>query len=112
MQLLIIKNKGDDILRFLTAGESHNKGLMAIIEGFPAGIPIDTDLINFRLQLRQGGYGRGKRMKLERDKVNIYSGVRNGQTNGSPIGIQIENKDWENYKKIYHDESQMKYLHT
>ncbi|WP_353892185.1 chorismate synthase [Proteinivorax hydrogeniformans] len=96
-------------MRYLTAGESHNKGLIAIIEGIPAGLDIDVNKINNVLRLRQGGYGRGNRMKIEKDKVNIYSGVRGGYTTGAPIGLVIENKDWYNYREIYNDDDKMKY---
>lgn len=88
------------MLRFLTAGESHGKKLTAIIEGFPAGVPVDYDFINTQLKRRQGGYGRGKRMSIEQDRVEILSGVRNGETLGSPITLQIENKDWENWQEV------------
>ncbi|MGI6225008.1 MAG: chorismate synthase [Peptococcales bacterium] len=88
------------MLRFLTAGESHGKCLTAIIEGFPAGVPIDFEFINTQLKRRQGGYGRGKRMSIEQDQVEILSGVRNGETLGTPITLQIENKDWENWQEI------------
>jgi len=81
------------MLRYLTAGESHGKGLAAILEGMPAGLRIDTDLINRELQRRQAGYGRGKRMEIEKDTAAILSGVRSGQTLGGPIAIQIINKD-------------------
>ena len=86
--------------RFLTAGESHGKSLTAIIEGLPAGLEIDEDFINAELKRRQGGYGRGGRMKIESDKVEITSGVRFGKTLGSPLTLVIENKDFENWKKI------------
>lgn len=88
------------MLRFLTAGESHGKALTAIIEGLPAGVPISEDFINLQLKRRQGGYGRGNRMKIEKDKVQFLSGLRNGQTLGTPITLQIENKDWDNWKDI------------
>ncbi len=91
-------------MRLLTAGESHNKGLMAILEGLPAGLTIDEEKINNELKLRQGGYGRGKRMQIESDKVNILSGVRQGATIGSPISLLIDNKDWQNYQDIYHNQ--------
>lgn len=84
--------------RFLTAGESHGKCLTAIIEGVPAGIEIDEDLINRELSLRQEGYGRGGRMKIEKDTVEIKSGVRFGVSTGAPICLEIENKDWSNWK--------------
>ncbi len=86
------------VLRFLTAGESHGKGLTAIIEGVPANLHITEEYINKDLQRRQKGYGRGGRMKIEKDKVEILSGVRFGKTLGSPIALWIKNKDWENWK--------------
>ncbi len=86
--------------RFLTAGESHGKCLTAIIEGIPSGITIDTDFINNELKRRQQGYGRGERMKIETDTVEITSGVRFGKTIGSPITLVIQNKDFEAWKKI------------
>jgi chorismate synthase len=85
-------------LRFLTAGESHGRGLTAILEGIPAGLEISEDYINRDLERRQKGYGRGGRMRIERDRVRILSGVRFGRTLGSPISLWIENKDWENWK--------------
>jgi len=87
-------------MRFLTAGESHGKALSLIIEGLPAGIELTAEEINKRLQRRQGGYGRGGRMKIEKDKAEILSGVRDGKTLGSPLAIMIENKDWENWQRI------------
>lgn len=86
-------------LRFLTAGESHGPCLTVIIEGLPAGIPIEPTEINTFLKRRQGGYGRGKRMEIEQDRVEITGGVRLGKTLGSPVSIKIENKDWENWKE-------------
>lgn len=87
-------------MRVLTAGESHGKALTAIIEGIPAGLKIDIDHINTALKQRQKGYGRGKRMKIESDEVIILSGVRNNETLGSPITIQIINKDYSNWEKV------------
>ena len=92
-------------IRFLTAGESHGKALTGIIEGVPAGLSIDSNYINTQLARRQKGYGRGGRMKIEKDKVQILSGVRNGKTMGSPISLMIENLDWENWKDIMSVES-------
>ena len=89
-----------DKFRFLTAGESHGKCLTAIIEGIPAGFEIDTKLINEDLKRRQQGYGRGGRMKIETDTVEITSGVRFGKTIGSPVTLVIQNKDFENWQKI------------
>lgn len=86
--------------RFLTAGESHGKCLTAIIEGLPAGLEIDFDFINSELKRRQQGYGRGGRMSIETDTVEITSGVRFGKTLGTPITLVICNKDYENWQKI------------
>lgn len=86
--------------RFLTAGESHGKCLTAIIEGLPAGLGIDVEFINSELKRRQQGYGRGGRMKIESDTVEITSGVRFGKTLGSPLTLIIYNKDFENWQKI------------
>ncbi|MDD5347607.1 MAG: chorismate synthase, partial [Candidatus Omnitrophica bacterium] len=82
------------MLRFLTAGESHGKGLIAILEGMPAGLKIDAAFINAELQRRQMGFGRGKRMKIENDKAQILSGLKNGKTIASPIAVLIENRDF------------------
>ncbi len=84
-------------IKFLTAGESHGKALVGIIQGVPAGLEITADYINNQLARRQLGYGRGGRMKIETDKVNIISGVRHGLTLGSPIALTIENKDYKNW---------------
>jgi len=84
-------------LNFLTAGESHGKALIGIIQGLPAGLEISQEYINTHLARRQLGYGRGARMKIESDKVQIISGVRHGKTIGSPISLMIENKDYENW---------------
>ena len=84
--------------RFLTSGESHGICLNAIIEGLPANLLIDTDFINSKLAQRQSGYGRGGRMQIETDRIQIKSGVRFGKTTGAPICIEIQNKDWENWK--------------
>jgi chorismate synthase len=87
------------MLRFQTAGESHGQALVAIISGLPAGVHVDFDFINRDLKRRQGGYGRGGRMKIESDTAQFLSGVRHGQTIGSPITLQIENRDWLNWKE-------------
>lgn len=87
-------------MRFLTAGESHGRCLTTIIEGVPAGLRVSADQINAELARRQSGYGRGGRMKIEKDTVQILSGVRGGYTLGSPIALTISNKDWENWKSI------------
>jgi chorismate synthase len=86
-------------LRYFTAGESHGPGLTAIVEGFPAGVPIDVGAVNRDLARRMGGYGRGGRMKIEQDQVEIRSGVRWGESLGSPITLWIENRDWRNWEK-------------
>ena len=87
------------MLRFLTAGESHGPCLTAIVEGIPAGLPIDRDAIDADLRRRQGGYGRGGRMKIERDAADLLSGVRFGHTLGSPITLRLENRDWVNWSE-------------
>src|SRR6266545_5636304 len=88
------------MLRFTTAGESHGRALVAIVEGLPAGLPVDVDRINHELKRRQQGYGRGGRMKIEQDQAQILSGVRHGLTLGSPIALMIENKDWANWTEV------------
>ncbi|MFZ8787276.1 chorismate synthase, partial [Thermocrinis sp.] len=86
-------------IRFLTAGESHGRGLVCIIEGLPANLELSSEYINRELERRQRGYGRGSRMKIEKDRVQILSGVRFGKTLGGPIALFIENRDWENWKE-------------
>jgi chorismate synthase len=86
-------------LRFLTAGESHGEALTTVIDGIPAGLPLAEADINEDLTRRQRGYGRGGRMKIERDQAHISSGVRWGMTLGSPITLTIQNRDWENWKQ-------------
>ena len=85
------------MIRWFTAGESHGPGLMIIVEGIPAGLPVSEDYIGVHLSRRQKGYGRGGRMLIEQDHARIMSGVRHGKTLGSPIGMTIENKDWANW---------------
>src|SRR5438874_7117910 len=87
------------MLRFLTAGESHGKALVAILEGLPAGLTIDFDRVTAELRRRQGGYGRGRRMAIESDRAKALSGVRHGVTTGGPIALLIPNKDWENWQR-------------
>src|SRR6201996_4316497 len=87
------------MIRFETAGESHGEALIALISGLPAGIPVDIEFINRELWRRQQGFGRGGRMKIETDKVHILSGVRHGKTIGSPIAIEIPNRDWANWSE-------------
>jgi len=86
--------------RFLTAGESHGKGLVAIIEGMVAGLPVSEDYIGQDLKRRQAGYGRSARMKIEQDKTEIISGVRHGLTMGSPISLLIWNRVWEDWREV------------
>ena len=86
-------------INFITAGESHGKGLLGIIEGIPSGLNIQKDFIDFHLSRRQKGFGRGCRMKIVKDVVDIYSGIRLGYTLGSPIGLMIKNLDWDNWKE-------------
>ena len=88
------------MIRLLTSGESHGKGLSVIIEGLPAGVPVDVEFIDDELLRRQRGYGRGKRMAIEKDRVEIVSGVRYGKTIGSPVSLFIANRDYENWKEI------------
>ena len=86
-------------LQFLTSGESHGRGLLGILDGLPAGIDISEKYINHQLKRRQMGHGRGGRMKIEKDQAQIFGGVRHGKTLGSPLGILIDNLDWENWTK-------------
>src|SRR5437764_2722935 len=88
------------MFRFTTAGESHGRALVAIVEGLPAGMPVDIEQINHELWRRQQGYGRGARMKIEQDATEILSGVRHGLTLGSPLALMIENKDWANWNEV------------
>lgn len=87
-------------MRYLTAGESHGPELTAIIEGIPAGLELSIEKINQELARRQGGYGRGGRMKIEKDQVRITSGVRHGKTIGSPITMIFQNRDWKNWQTV------------
>src|SRR5437016_6062152 len=81
------------VLSYRTAGESHGKAMLALVEGLPAGVPVDVDFINGELRRRQGGYGRGGRQKIETDAIDILSGVRMGKTIASPVAMMIPNKD-------------------
>ena len=87
------------MIRWFTAGESHGQGLVIIVEGVPAALPISEDYIGVQLARRQRGYGRGGRMLIEQDRASIISGVRHGYTLGSPIGMTMENKDWVNWQE-------------
>src|SRR3982750_1044339 len=95
------------MLRFLTAGESHGKALVAIIEGVPAGLAIDLDAVTVDLRRRQTGYGRGRRMAIESDRAAPLSGVRPGATTGGPMALLIPNKDWENCQRTMHVEPEI-----
>jgi chorismate synthase len=87
-------------LSFRTAGESHGRGLLALLEGLPAGLDLRPERdIDPELRRRQGGYGRGRRMKIEADRVEVLSGLRLGETLGSPLAMLIWNRDWENWRK-------------
>lgn len=88
------------MLKFTTAGESHGRALVAIVEGLPAGLPVNPEFIDSELRRRQLGYGRGGRMKIERDHAEILTGVRHGLTLGSPLTLQIDNKDWPNWTDV------------
>src|SRR5215475_6976296 len=87
------------MLRYYTAGESHGQALLAFVSGLPASLSIDVEFINQELHRRQLGYGRGGRQKIEKDRADIFAGVRHGQTIGAPIALRIENRDWPNWEK-------------
>src|SRR5262249_7694699 len=88
------------MLRFYTAGESHGQALLAFLSGLPASLPVDLELVNHELHRRQLGYGRGGRQKIEKDRADVFAGVRHGQTIGAPIALRIENRDWANWEQI------------
>jgi chorismate synthase len=88
------------MLRFFTAGESHGEALVALISGLPAGVPVDQEFVNHELWRRQQGYGRGGRMRIEKDEAHILSGVRHGKTIGSPVAMTLANRDWKNWEQI------------
>ena len=88
------------MLRFLTAGESHGPALTVVVEGLPAGVPVERERIDADLRRRQGGYGRGGRMKIETDTVEVLSGVRHGRTLGSPVTLLVRNRDHENWRDV------------
>jgi chorismate synthase len=94
------------VLRYLTAGESHGPALVAILEGMPSNVPVAAADINADLSRRMGGYGRGGRMKIERDEVEILGGIRSGKTLGSPVALLIRNRDWENWKHVMAPEAE------
>src|SRR5213596_2801084 len=95
------------MLRFLTAGESHVKALVMILDGLPAGLAIDFDAVTQQLRRRQTGYGRGRRMAIESDRAEAVSGVRHGRTTGAPVALLIPNRDWENWQRTMHVEAEM-----
>jgi chorismate synthase len=95
------------MLRFLTAGESHGQGLIMTMDGVPAGLHVDIDALNHQLKRRQGGYGRGRRMQIESDRAEIWSGVRHGRTTGAPIALLIRNRDWVNWQQTMYVEATM-----
>ncbi len=88
------------MLKFYTAGESHGQALLAFVSGLPAALPVDLEFINNELHRRQLGYGRGGRQKIEKDRADIFAGVRHGKTIGAPVALRIENRDWVNWEKI------------
>src|SRR5665213_707644 len=88
------------MLRFSTAGESHGESLVALVSGLPAGVSVDQSFLDHELWRRQQGYGRGGRMRIERDAAHILSGVRHGKTIGSPIAMTLANRDWKNWEEI------------
>src|SRR3989441_6612202 len=95
------------MLRFLTAGESHGKALVTIVEGVPAGLAIDFEALTAELRRRQTGYGRGRRMAIESDRAEALSGIRHGHSTGAPIALLIPNKDWQNWQRTMHVEADM-----
>src|SRR5512147_2647863 len=93
-------------LRFTTAGESHGKGYVTIVEGLPAGLPVSAEWVDRDLARRMQGYGRGARMKIERDRVEWLAGVRAGETLGSPVAMLIPNRDWSNWEDVMSPEGE------
>ena len=89
-----------EMLRFLTAGESHGRGLVVTLEGLPAGLEVDLGRIDRDLRRRQGGHGRGPRMKIEKDRAEILSGVRHGSTLGSPLALLVWNREWPRWETV------------
>src|SRR5436190_8869994 len=95
------------MLRFLTAGESHGQALVVTLDGVPSGLTFDITFINAQLKRRQGGYGRGRRMQIESDQIEVLAGVRRGRTTGAPIAMLIRNRDWVNWQQTMHVEPVM-----
>lgn len=98
--LFLVRTKGENQLRYLTAGETHGPQLTAIIEGMPSNLSLSSESIDFQLGRRQKGYGRGKRMQIEKDKANIVGGVRHGITTGAPIALVVVNNDWKAWTSV------------
>lgn len=94
------------MLRFLTAGESHGRALVVIVDGVPAGLPVDAGALTRELRRRQGGYGRGRRMAIESDTAIVVAGIRHGRSTGAPIALTIENRDWANWEYTMHPEAE------
>jgi len=94
------------MLRFLTAGESHGQALVVTLDGVPSGLTFDIAAINAQLKRRQGGYGRGRRMQIESDQVEVLAGVRRGFTTGAPIAMLIRNRDWVNWQQTMYVEAE------
>src|SRR5579883_2267072 len=88
------------MLRFLSTGESHGQALIAVLDGFPAGMKLNIDLLNKELQLRQQGYGRGARQKIETDSAEFIGGLRHGITTGAPLSLLVKNRDFENWHYV------------
>jgi len=88
------------MLRYLTAGESHGPAISAILEGLPAGVPVAAEEVNRDLKRRQGGYGRGRRMQIETDTIEIRGGIRHGKTMGGPVSLVVRNQDWKNWTDV------------
>ena len=95
------------MLRFLTAGESHGQALVVTVDGMPAGLDLDVDALNAQLRRRQGGYGRGRRMAIESDHVEVLAGIRHGTTTGAPVAFVIRNRDWVNWQQTMYVESEL-----
>ena len=95
------------MLRFLTAGESHGQALVVTVDGMPSNLEVDVDALNAQLRRRQGGYGRGRRMAIESDRVEVIAGIRHGRTTGAPVAFLIRNRDWVNWQQTMYVESEM-----
>src|SRR5262245_46037418 len=96
-----------NMLRFLTAGESHGQALVVTVDGMPAGLQLDIDALNAQLRRRQGGYGRGRRMQIESDRAEVLAGIRKGVTTGAHIALLIRNRDWLTLQQTMHVGSDM-----